>query len=235
MNKIYCLDFDGVLCNSIAESFLTSYNAYFGKDLKDLSEIDPLLKDFFFRHRFLVRPAGEFYLLFHTFQDGERVIEAGRFRQLKTAFRKEMEEHARTFYACRKRLQQASMDHWLNLHEIYPQCLDFLRKRTHPFFVVTNKDRDSVLALSRYYGFRERIIEIYSKEIAIKKKILFERLLKNHTVDPSTERVIFVDDHAGTLGELAQLPLELYLAAWGYTGEEESGAFRLIHNLNELP
>ncbi|MHC1725620.1 MAG: HAD family hydrolase [Syntrophobacteraceae bacterium] len=229
------MDFDGVLCNSMDESLITSYNAYFGSEVNDLSDIDPAFRDFFYKHRYMVRPAGEFFLLLHAYQNSETVIGKERFLKLMAAFPQEMKEHTQSFYACRKRQQQKGFDHWLNLHELYPQCLDFLEKRKHPFYIATNKDRDSVVALSQHHGYRERIIGIYSKEIAIEKKILLERLFDDLGLDPLTRRVIFVDDHEGTLGELKELPLELYLASWGYTGEPESSSFKLIHSLDELP
>jgi phosphoglycolate phosphatase-like HAD superfamily hydrolase len=231
---VYCFDFDGVLCDTMDESLITSYNAYFGGEAKSVSEIDSTLRDFFYAHRYLVRPAGEYHLLFHAFQRGETVIGKDRFLQLKAAHAQEMKDHAERFYAYRKRFQK-DLRSWERLHRVFPQCIDFLEKRRHPFFIVTNKDKDSVLTLARHGGFLDRIIEIYSREMSIDKRLLMEKLMKDHGLNPSTHLIVYVDDHEGTLGEMKDLPLDLYLASWGYTGKPESSSFRLIQSLSELP
>jgi phosphoglycolate phosphatase-like HAD superfamily hydrolase len=232
--QVYCFDFDGVLCDSIDECLLTSYNAYFQEEVKNLSEIDPAVRKFFYEHRYLIRPAMEYYALFYAFERGETVVGKDRFLQLKAGLAHEMKDLAERFYVCRKRLKK-DLDYWLGLHRVYPECVDFLAQRKQRFFIVTNKDRDSVVALSRHHGYLNRIIEIYSREIALNKKILLEKLITDYGLDPSTHRIFYIDDHAGTLDSVRKLPLELYLAAWGYTTEPESSSFRLIHTLNELP
>jgi phosphoglycolate phosphatase-like HAD superfamily hydrolase len=232
--RVYCFDFDGVLCDSMDESLLTSHNAYFQAEAKSVSEIDPAIRDFFYKHRYLVRPATEYYVLYYAFERGKTVVGKDRFLQLKTGLKPEMKDHAERFYACRKRLKR-DLDYWLGLHRLYPECIDFLERRNHRFFIVTNKDRDSVVALSRHHGYLNRVIEIHSREIGINKRILLEKLIEDHGLNPLTHRIVFVDDHEGTLGEVQQLPLELYLAAWGYTKALESRSFKLIHTLGELP
>lgn len=234
LERVYCFDFDGVLCDSMDDSLLTSYNAYFQRETKSVTEIDPALRNFFYKHRYLVRPAEEYYVLYHAFEKGERVVGEDRFLELKAGLTREMKDHAERFYACRKRAKQ-DLNHWLGLHRLYPECADFLDRRKDGFFIVTNKDRDSVVALARHHGYLNRVTEIYSREIGINKRELLEKLMESHGLNPSTRRIIFVDDHQGTLGELKMLSIDVYLAAWGYTKAVESTTFRLIHTLGELP
>jgi phosphoglycolate phosphatase-like HAD superfamily hydrolase len=231
---VYCFDFDGVLCDSMDESLVTSYSAYFGVEAKDVSQIDPALRDFFYRHRFLVRPAEEYYVLYHAFENGETVVGKDRFLQLKTTLVPSLKEYAGRFYAYRENLRK-DIDPWLDLHNFYPQCIDFLEKRKAGFFIVSNKDRDSIVLLARRHGYLDRIIDIYSREMAIDKRVLLVKLFRDKGLDPLSHRIVFVDDHEGTLSELKDLSLDLYQAAWGYTSDLESGPFRLIHNLDELP
>ncbi len=230
---VYCFDFDGVLCDTMDESLITSYNAYFERDAKSVSEIDPGLRDFFYEHRYLVRPAGEYYILYRTFQKGEKAVGKERFIELKASLAEEMKGYAGRFYASREHLKK-HVECWECLHKVYPQGADFF-ERGRPFFIVTNKDKNSVIALASHYGFIDRIIEIYSKEISVDKRILMEKLIADHGLSPSTHRIVYVDDHEGTLGEMKELPLDLYLASWGYTGRPKSSPFRMIENLGELP
>lgn len=231
---VYCFDFDGVLCDSLDESLLTSYNAYFKGEVKSVAEIDPAMRDFFYTHRYLVRPAGEYYVLFHAFEKGETVFAEDRFLQLKLGLEREMHDHAERFYAYRQRFKK-DLEYWLGLHRLYPECVDFLRRRSHRFFIVTNKDRESVVALARHHGYLHRIIDIYAREMGTDKRVLLQKLIEDRKLNPPATRIIFVDDHAGTLGEVQQQPLELYQAAWGYTGWLASGPFTRIHSLDELP
>jgi FMN phosphatase YigB (HAD superfamily) len=233
-DTIYCFDFDGVLCDSMDESLVMSYSAYFSQSVKSVSEIDPDLRDFFREHRHMVRPAEEYYILYYAYERGERVIGPDRFARLKADLAEKMKTLADRFYAYRVRLRK-DLDYWVGLHRPYSQCSGFLEKREQPFFIVTNKDRDSVVALARHYGYSDRIAGIYSREMAIKKTVLLEKLFEERGLSPSTSRIVFVDDHEGTLTELKTMPLDLYLAAWGYTRGLNSGAFRLIHSLDELP
>lgn len=231
---MYCFDFDGVLCDTMDESLITSYNTYFGSAVRSIAEIEPALRDFFYEHRYLVRPAEEYYPLFHAFERGERVVGKDRFAELKGASTQEMKIYADKFYHQRQQLKE-NLECWECIHKIYPQCTDFLEHRKNPFFVVTNKDRDSVIALTKHYGFLDRIIEIYSRETSTNKVILMEKLIGDHGLDLSTHRIVYVDDHEGTLGEMKRLRLDLYLASWGYTGKPESSAFNMLRSLGDLP
>lgn len=231
---VYCFDFDGVLCDTMDESLITSHNAYFGGKARSVSDINPAIRDFFYEHRYLVRPAGEYFLLFHAFERGETVIGKDRFLELKAALVNEMREHADRFYAHRKQMRE-NLEYWKSLHKLFPQCIDFIEERKSPFFIVTNKDKDSVLTLAMHFGFVDLVIDVYSREISVDKRKLMEKLISDHGLSPSLHHIVYVDDHEGTLGEMEGLPLDLYLASWGYTGKPGSGPFRLLRSLGNLP
>ncbi len=69
MSKILCLDFDGVLCDSIDECLLTSYNAYFEKYFDKIEKINQKFKNYFYEYRYFVRPAGEYLIIYKAFEE----------------------------------------------------------------------------------------------------------------------------------------------------------------------
>ncbi len=233
MNPVYCLDFDGVLCDSADECVVVGYNAYYGREIEYPEQIAENLRSFFYRNRRLVRPAGEFYLLFEAYEGKTGDLTESRFLELKNSSLQAISSFTKSFYVCRSRLK-SNIEHWLGLHKIYPQAANFLKGDSPPFYVVTNKDKDSIEKIARRSGFLHRVEAIYSREVSLKKRELFKNLFADSGNDPASRRVLYVDDSEGNLDDLRGLFLELYLASWGYSGKTESSGFKVIHSLDEL-
>lgn len=69
-NKVvYILDFDGVICDSIDECMLTSYNSFNDTNIINICEIPTQYKKYFYEYRFYVRPAKEYFLLCKAYSD----------------------------------------------------------------------------------------------------------------------------------------------------------------------
>ena len=60
-------DFDGVLCNSIEECMIVSFHTYHGLSLFSKNIITYDMKKYFYKYRHLVRPAGEYYLIWDSY------------------------------------------------------------------------------------------------------------------------------------------------------------------------
>ena len=228
---VYCLDFDGVLCNSIDECLVTGYNAYFRKEINTPLQVHRDFRDYFYKYRYFVRPAGEYYVLFHAYEAGIE-LDKQSFDRLKGAMAPELDAYSNNFYECRYLLKKKDINHWLSLHKIYSQCKKFLNESNTSFYIITNKDLDSVKKLASYHGFSDKIIKIYSKEISLEKKKLFERLFEEYYIDPLIHQISFVDDNEDNLEEVQDLSLNLYHAFWGYC--VGSKKFSAIRNLSEL-
>lgn len=233
MNSIYCLDFDGVLCDSVGECAVVGYNAYYDREIEYPGEIPDDLRSFLYRNRWLIRAAGEFVLLFDAYERKTGDPEKSRFAELKESSAKAISDFSKLFYACRSRLKE-NFEHWISLHKAYPQAKKFLEGDAPPFYIMTNKDRDSIEKIALHCGYLHRVRAVYSKEISFDKRVLFERLFADRGHDPKSSRILYVDDNDGHLRDLRGLSLELYLAAWGYTGKIEPGRFNVIHSLDEL-
>lgn len=231
METILCCDFDGVLCDSIAECLVTGFNAFYHQKIFSPQDAGSTLQHFFYAHRHLVRPAQEFYLLFYAYEHGIQHLDENKIFILKHKLADAIKNFAKNFYQERDCLMQ-NLEHWLKLHKLYPESQTFLKQGRRSFYIVTNKNLQAVTALARYFGFEERIISIYSKEIALDKRILFETMFTKEKFDPSSRHIIFIDDSEAHLEDIDGLGLDLGFAAWGYSRKLKSNKFKLIHNLD---
>ena len=71
----YIFDFDGVLCNSIEECMIVSYNGYHQTQLDLNNKISNSMRKYFFKYRHLVRPAGEYYLIWESFYNNKNFMD----------------------------------------------------------------------------------------------------------------------------------------------------------------
>ena len=231
-NIVLALDFDGVICDSIDECFLTSYNVYH-KKTASISDIPEENRNFFYKYRFYVRPAREYFLIHKAFQQDIKYLDLKIINQLKIKYINEMNFFEKEFYVYRDILKQSGM-YWLSLHKVYDHVRRFLRKYQGRFFIVTTKDRNSVEVLSEYFSFHKKILDIFSKEISIEKNKLFAKLFTKHREYLKDKKLFYVDDSEWELANIQNWPLDCFFASWGYTGRQENHSFKSIKNINEL-
>lgn len=229
-----CLDFDGVLCDSIDECFVAGYNSFYDADIARPEQAPPDLYRFFTRYRYLVGPADNFYLLFHAFELGLEDLDRSCFGQLQQATADVRYRFGNTFFARRNAQKKAGFAQWLALHRLYQESRAVLQPDFPAFYVVTTKDRESVEQLAAHHGYAEKLIGIYSKEISSDKRILFQKLFHDTGIDVARERIIFVDDNRDHLEQVKSLPIECKLAGWGYTDPLEERKFTVIRSLDQL-
>ena len=229
--KIFVLDFDGVICDSIDECMITSYNAYYNKNLFDLAKIPQDFKIFFYNHRYLVRPAKEYFILCETFEK-KIEIKQEKFDEMKNKFLYQIDLFEKSFFRARRKIQQ-NIDLWVSYHRLYPESEKFLSQLSSKFFILTNKDNQSVKILSKYFNFDKKIISIFSKEISNDKNTLFNYFFQNFEIKQN-EKIIFVDDNEDHLLKVKGHPIELYFANWGYSKKQRFNKFIEISSLLEL-
>ena len=227
------LDFDGVICNSIDECLLTSYNAYHDTSITGVTEIPQTFRNYFRKYRHMVRPAGEYYLLYVAFNVQTEPFNHEVFLELRDHNQQALDDFSKQFFAERT-VQKDNITNWLSLHNIYPHVSDFLKKHDRKIFIVTTKDGDSVSSLMEYFGFAKMVQEIYSREISEKKDQLFTRLLSEYADTIQPGEINFVDDSEWHLADLQHMGINLFFAEWGYAKVQEYHNFKSIRDLGEL-
>lgn len=229
-----CLDFDGVLCDSIDECFVVGYNCYFDAGIAQPDQAPAALYHYFCRYRYLVGPAENFYLLFHAFEHGAPELERENFALLQAATVTARRGFETTFFERRRAQKQAGFAPWLALHSLYRESSAVLRTDFPDFYVVTTKDRASVEQLAAHHGYAGKLLGIHSKEQSSDKRILFQNLFQQTGVDPARQRVVFVDDNRAHLEQVKSLVRECYLAGWGYTGPAAEREFPVLTSLDQF-
>lgn len=233
-DQIVLLDFDGVLCNTIDESMIVSYNCYFNENNEQISTILATAREYFYKHRWRIRPAGEYFVLWKAFETGSE-LNSVSFQVMKNEYSQQMAKFQHLFYQGRESLKK-DYKNWLSLHRTYDNIHTFMYEAKQEFFVVTNKDLDSVESLAKYFGYYELIRGIYSMEISTSKRVLVQKLISDNDYDEKRARFIFVDDSAENLNEIADMRINVktFLADWGYFGDITHDSHERISSLDIL-
>jgi len=215
-NRVFFLDFDGVLCNSLNESLIVSYNTYHKTSIKDLNQIPKQSREYFYNNRWIVRPAGEYYVLWKAY-DMSINIDKKIFKKLKNENNSHIISFQKDFYLFREKLKK-DLSYWLSLHETYHNVKEFLTTTEDELFIVTNKDKKSVELLSKYFKYDKKILSIYSMEISFDKKVLIKMAINDNNIDILNSELIFIDDNVSNLNNIDKMDenINTYLATWGY-------------------
>ena len=229
---IYVFDFDGVICNSIDECLLTSYNTFYNAELININDVPYQFKLYFYKYRYHVRPAKEYLLICKAYLKNKD-LSYPIFVEMRKSYEKEMKIFEDGFFNKRKFLKK-NIDIWLSYHKIYEHANQIISSLSNKFFILTTKDRNSVEMLANHFGFSNKVENIISKEISTNKSVLFTYFFEQYHSLSNGNQVIFVDDNEFHLADVKHFPLELFFAKWGYAGSQKSNNFKEINSLMEL-
>ena len=230
--SIFLLDFDGVLCNSLNESLIVSYNTYHKCNLRSIKNISSKECEYFYNNRWLVRPAGEYFILWKGYELGININQL-MFNKLKTKYHESISSFHKSFYNQREELKK-NISYWLSLHKTYDNVKNFLVNTQDKIFIVTNKDERSVVSISKHFGYFDKIKDIYSMEISFNKKVLVKKIFNDYKVNLKEQSIFFIDDNIENLIEIDSMPehINAILATWGYVGNIDRINFKKITNMD---
>ncbi len=240
--SIIVFDFDGVISNSIHDSFRTALNAYIRFVPKHSfplqGPLDTSAKTFLFEkehpdlfERFQrIIPLGnraEDYYTMLTMLD-ERDDGGATEQDDFTAYAKTLPvlrqaEYGRLFYAVRNELQRADPHDWAGLMPVFPGFTDAVRELSKRFIlaIATSKDRFSVNLQLKTYG----ILPFFPPENILDKD--FSESKRDHLVHIRKTRGVpfgsihFIDDKLLHLVSVKDLGVKCYLAKWGFNTPRE--------------
>jgi len=235
MNKVIVFDFDGVLCDSIKECMIVSFNAYWSNRTIGTDKISPELSNYFYRYRNLVRPAGEYFIIWESYYNNRNFKNAS-YNEMVVDNSHKISRFQGVFFDYRRELKK-DLSYWLSLHDPYPNTQEYFNNHSTSVYILTNKDRDSVEIISTEHGYRNRIKEIYSKEISTDKKLLINRLIADHHDASKRIHFYFIDDHVHNLLDVCRgenKNVTGILAKWGYCSDTPNQQFPEINDILEL-
>ena len=235
MSNTLIFDFDGVLCDSIEECMVVSFNAYWENTHIDTKLITNPLREYFYKYRYLVRPAGEYFVIWESYYKNN-AFKNRSYDDMLNDCSFQVSLFQDKFFKYRENLKK-DYDMWISLHKPYPNILKFLIRNDGSIFILTNKDRDSVEKISTAHGYRDKIAAIYSKEISSDKYFLIKQLVEDHNYINETDHIYYLDDNISNLRDVSRIDMPnliCLLAQWGYCGETPNNPYNEIKDIIEL-
>jgi phosphoglycolate phosphatase-like HAD superfamily hydrolase len=213
------LDFDGVICDSIDECFVSSWIAYHTLYKKTrLAGVPLTTRRDFARLRPFIRAGEDFLLIQEILDTGGSASDQAGFDEL--ARRAGAEKRAlfrELFYRARARMLETDKDSWLALNRVYPHMIRaFLRiARSAPVFVLSTKRP----------GFISEILVSNDIELPVERILLSDREPKLATAErlreaDGFEGAILVEDQIDHIRGNENPRVRALLATWGYVKEE---------------
>ena len=215
--KATFLDFDGVIADSIEETFVVSLNIFYGFSGPD--DLDSV-RQLFFKYRGLVRPPHHFWALHSAIKSALIRGKALDYNQFRDIFF-EAVEHCEIykerfeclFFSLRKHLQ-LDKSYWVSLNPITEYGKSLVGRDLKDYYIVTTKDSLALDTLLSAYGIdvKVRFTKSDYEKHGSKGNII------NSVMDSSGpyKSAIFVDDATEHLDTVDNSLVTCYFAHWGY-------------------
>jgi phosphoglycolate phosphatase-like HAD superfamily hydrolase len=214
-DSLLFLDFDGVICDSINETIISSWVAYY----KYLEKKIPLSVPCDYKRRFmLLRPfirSGEDYLVIQDILANNKEIENQKqFDHLLAIIGKEvLQYYKEVFYKARSEIFSSYKKLWLSLNPLYPHMEKVMAKSAacENVYILSTKRTDFIneILQARSLDFHpNRIITAGQEEKLAIISYILDREKKQYAY--------FIDDQISHLIANSNNHIKTYLAAWGY-------------------
>ncbi|MDR1931409.1 MAG: HAD family hydrolase [Spirochaetales bacterium] len=214
MARYFFLDFDGVVCDSIPECFVSSCKAYRELILGETINAVPLRdRNLFYAYRPFIR-SGEDYPLIQDMirrgvsADSQEVFDA----EIIRAGGEKMNNYGRLFYQAREEFLAQDRGYWLDLNPLFPGMADILPKvaDNENFYILSTKKPPFIREILSHHGINWDIERVLYPGEKTKKEVI------ESVAGPGGEAV-FVDDQLDhLLIASANKNIICRLANWGY-------------------
>ena len=223
-------DYDGVLLDSVREIAVTAYNMLKGTVVTRLDQLPQNALNLFLRNRFHVQPIGDAPVLMNY------CLEIGETEPDKMMSPKEYEEilmqveepvAARTtrFFETRNRFKTKNLKAWTELNApVQPLWQIMVEKPIENLVLLTNKNREATISLSKHFGLMISNDNIYSGDNGTTKIDNMTQIMQRFRkpsyafIDDSVKNLREIDEH---FNKQAQT-ISLIFATWGYTGPDDA-------------
>ena len=217
MEGLVFLDFDGVICDSILETLVSSWRAYYmlrGQSEPRAMPVD-LLREFT-RLRPYVRAGEDFVLVQELIATGTPVGSQEQFdAEIARRGNRSISRYGEVFYAARRDLLSSQRDYWIDLNKLYSHVLPCLAEwAPSPYlYILSTKRTHYIVEILTAKGVDidpSRVLSCQAKE----KNATILRTLEERGIG----RALFVDDQIDHLisGGGRDPRIVACLASWGY-------------------
>ena len=240
MNKLIAIDFDGVLCDSINECLITSYNAYhiINKEIYKLNKISNESIEYFHKHRALAVKARDFYFLWDALYNIKSELLSYPLKSDKRINSHTLDYFNKIFYEERTSWMQTDNSNWLMHTKLFSEIAQFPRNifNKNNIIILSSKDGDSIKNIFKQEGFIINNDNIYGAESFTDKLSVLEEYQAKYNIDP--KQMYFLDDNIDNLLSVLKMDINLFIAEWGYVNKDQLPLVKKnninILKLNEL-
>ncbi|MFH1642077.1 MAG: hypothetical protein ABIC04_04205 [Nanoarchaeota archaeon] len=233
--KVLALDFDGVVSNSIWDSMFTGFNVYLKRNphtkifngvaftFENYKKIFSENKELCSQYKRLVTfcySGKHFVMVFNIIEKHIDIVTQKDFdRYCNTFSHDDLISLQDEFYQERHRLQAVDFDRWYDLSPPFEAIIPDLRRllANSKVIIVTNKDRDTVIKLTKKYGMDIPMADIYDKDLGLEKVAKLDSLSSNY----NKENIVFVDDLFTHCIQVKKAGYLCFMAAWGYNTKDQ--------------
>ncbi len=234
--RMFITDFDGVICDSVIECLLVTYNAYQKlqttafQRLLDIEAIRPEKRAEFRRLRTYLKGAEDFIPMFLAIENEISITSQEAFNRLKAEHEHQLPEYLDAFYAERDFLQHHEKELWLSLNPLFDGITATLQQREsfEGMQILTTKRQNDVIETFQYQGIPFPPEQIIYMKAAGKSKKLLDMLQANKAV---MEESLYFEDQVDFLVKSQQHHIGSYLVEWGYVSDEH----KAIANQHRIP
>lgn len=223
--EVFVFDVDGVIVDSTEECLVVAWNAYVdysqnGKEkIFNVNDADENYAKHFRSIRNYVRSMDEYLVVFNT-SEGEIDSQSKYEKILNDQDKNELDKYGKAFFNNREELKSKSKNNWIELHIIYDGIVEFFKaiQKKYNVYIVTGKDKVSVIDFLNYFKIEFNFDKIYDKNIAKNKLVALEEIAKLETIE--NNQISFLDDNVTHLIKPKDAGFNVYLAKWGYGFDE---------------
>ncbi len=189
MKKVYFFDFDGVICNSYQECFYIAYRVVFQNSFKNFKIFyHKNHKKILFYNTFVVKGI-DFCKIFILLKNKKKIKNLNF--QIDNDYKKK-------FYEERAKFRKENFNKWIKLNLFYKEIVSVFRNnKKKNFFILSNKDFESIKILLKHNKVNIPLKNIYSRELFKSKSQILNKFSKNYQVyffDDQIENLIKADN-----------------------------------------
>jgi phosphoglycolate phosphatase-like HAD superfamily hydrolase len=220
VSTLLVLDFDGVICDSVEECFVSSWEARFrlrgGTGLVPEPPADGPAA--FARFRPFVRNGEDFLVILEAAERGIAVADQAAFDALAAEIgSRVLRDFKARFYEARERLLAEERGRWLRLNRVYPHAREALLAAIDaelPLRILSTKRHPYILEILSADGVTLPAGDVHTTtgpKVPVVRDLLAASGLGN---------AVFIDDQIDYLLGLDDPRIEGRLASWGYVRPE---------------
>ncbi|MCP4629500.1 MAG: hypothetical protein GY850_39250 [bacterium] len=229
-NPMLIFDYDGVLLDSVREVAVTAYNMLQETIATRLDQLPQAALDLFLRNRFHVQLIGDAPVLMKWCleigeSDPDKLLSPAEYQDIIQRVDEPVAARTIRFFETRNRFKTRDLDAWFALNApVQPLWRIMAENPVENFVLLTNKNREATISLSRHFGLEISNENVYSGDHGTTKIENMSQIMQRFEmptysfIDDSVKNLREIDEHFNRQAKT----ISLIFAAWGYAGPDDT-------------